>query len=105
MIQTGDMVKGDGTPPMRLLRIAADGVAECLVIDADGVIRRHFHYAKHLRPMREVFQPRTCWKETNSSDLFEIEREERAAAETRRLKRRAARKAKRSNKVKRSVAA
>lgn len=98
----GQMVKGDGTDPMRVVQIV-DGVAECLVIDGDGVIRRHFHYAKGLRPMREVFQPRTCWKETNSFDLLEIEREERAAAEARRQQRRTARKAKRSSKIKRGA--
>lgn len=101
MLRVGEMVKGDGTPPMRLLRIASDGVAECLVVDGDGVIRRHFHFANGLRPMREVFQPRTCWRETNGFDLIEIEREELAAAESRRLQRKSARKAKPSNKIKR----
>jgi hypothetical protein len=101
MLISDDMVKGDGTAPMRLLRIASDGIAECLVVDGDGIIRRHFHHARNLRAMRDVFQPRTCWPETSSFDLVDIEKEELAAALSRRLQRNTARKAKRSNKIKR----
>lgn len=96
----GDMVKGDGPSPMRLLGIE-DGVAECLLIDSDGFVRRLFQSVSALRPMREVFQPRTCWRETNGFDLIKIEKEERAASEARRQQRRAAKKAKPSQKIKR----
>lgn len=94
----GDMVLGEGATPMRLVRIA-DGVAECIVVDLDGRIRRRFHEAKHLRPVREMMQPRTCWTDTNHVDVVAIEQEERAAAESRRLQRRAARQAKRVTKA------
>lgn len=99
MVRAGEMVIGAGGTPMKLLRIAADGVAECIVIDHDGRLYRRFSYARSLRPVREMMQPRTCWAETRQVDLIAIEKEERAAAEARRLQRKAARKAKRSNKA------
>ncbi len=84
---------------MRLVEIAADGMATCLLIDLEGIVRERFVYFSHLKPMREALQPRCCWPESGHLDLIEIEREERAAAEVRRLQRRAARKAKPSNKA------
>ncbi|KIZ41440.1 MULTISPECIES: hypothetical protein [Rhodopseudomonas] len=104
MLRSGEMVKGDAGPPMRFLGIDPDGMARCLVVDDDGVIRHCTVYPNNLRAMRDVFRPRTCWRETNSFDLVEIEKEERAAAESRRLQRKSARKAKRSNKIKRGKA-
>lgn len=101
MITRGEMVKAGASPPMRFVELCDDGMARCLLIDDDGVVQDRFIYFRQLRPMREVFQPRTCWKETGQFDLIEIEREERAAAESRRLQRRAARKARPSNKLKR----
>lgn len=101
MITPGDMVKADGSPPMRFIEICEDGMARCLLVDDDGLVQNRFVYFRHLRPMRVVFQPRTCWKETNGFDLVEIEREERAAAEARRLQRRASRRTKRSMRIKR----
>lgn len=97
----GDMVLGAGSMPMLLLDVAADGVAECLMIDQEGHVRRRFCDAKMLRTVREMMQPRSCWTETRQVDLIAIEKEEREAAEARRQQRRAARKARRSLKLKR----
>lgn len=88
---------------MRFVEIAADGIAKCLFIDNDGFVQDRFIYFSHLKPMRDALQPRSRWPESGHLDLIEIEREERAAAEARRLQRRAARKAKRSNKLTRRV--
>lgn len=102
MFEVGEMVKADAGSPMRFLGVGADGMAKCVFVDDDGVIRHRFVYPSTLRSMRDVFQLRTCWRETNGFDLVEIESEERAAAEARRRQRRAARKAKPSRKIKRS---
>lgn len=103
MVRAGDMVIGAGGAPMRLLRIAIDGVAECIIVDFDGRIRHRFHDARGLRSVREMMQPRSCWAETRQTDIIAIENEERAAAEARRQQRRASRRAKRmqSKKIKR----
>jgi hypothetical protein len=100
MFNRGDMVRTDGTPPMQFIRWR-DGVAECLLIDDDGILRLRFVYPQYLQPMRQSLQPRTCWSETRQIDVMEIEAEERRAAEIRRLERRASKKSKRSNKLKR----
>lgn len=97
------MVKAEGGDQMLMLRQNGDGTADCRRIDGDGVIRQEVYFLSSLRPMREVFQTKSCWPQTNGTDLLEIEKEERAAADARRAQRKASRKAKRSNKIKRQV--
>jgi hypothetical protein len=104
MLRRGEMVKADSGPVMQFLHFD-EGVAACLVIDEHGQSDVRFVHPGSLRRMIDVFRPRTCWRETTGFDLIEIEREERAAAESRRQQRKASRKSKRSNKLKRRVVA
>jgi hypothetical protein len=101
MIEIGDMVRAGG-PPMKLIAVR-HGIAECLLIDHEGRVRLRFHHIDHLSPMRLALQPRSLWAEVRQLDLIEIEEEERKAKAERRARRKAATKAKRSNKIKRGV--
>jgi hypothetical protein len=100
MIRIGDMVRAAG-PPMKLVGFAADGSARCLLIDQDGAIRYRYHDLKHLMPMWQSLQPRCLWPETGQLDLLEIDKEERAAQAARAAERKAAKKSRPSNKLKR----
>lgn len=93
-----------GSGPMKYIGRDRDGMAICLEIDGDGVIRKRAFYPSTLQPMWQKMQPRSCWKDVLHTDEIEFEKEERQAAESRRIARRAARKSKRSNKIKRKTA-
>ncbi len=100
------MVRAGGSPPMLVVG-EEDGIKHCVFVDGGGVIRHRFVPGSALTPLWLSFSPKTAWPDTGHADLIAIEKEERLAAEARRATRRAARKAKRSNRIKerRSVAA
>lgn len=93
------MVRAGGSPPMLVVG-RENGMTECVFIDGAGVIRHRTHPDGSIVPLWLSLSPRTTWPETSQLDLIAIENEERVAAEDRRKSRRAARKAKRSNKIK-----
>jgi hypothetical protein len=99
MIRVSEMVRANGSP-MKVVKLGNDGIAECLLIDGDGIARFHFVPVEQLKPMWQSLQPRSLWPETNAADLLEVEREERVAKEAALLKKKRARRARRSNKIK-----
>lgn len=104
MSYVGQMVRAGGSAPMKVVDISND-IAECVWIDGNGVIRRRFHEIDHLTPFWMSLGPKSLWPDMSQIDLIEIEREERAAAAQRKAQRDAAKKAKKSNKLKRKVSA
>lgn len=103
-MRIGEMVRADGGPPMKLVGVDA-GEAECIWIDSEGSIRRRFCDASRLTPMWMTLGPKSLWPEGGNLDAVEIAREERAAASEKSRERKAAKKARRSNKTKRKAVA
>jgi hypothetical protein len=101
MIRVGVMVRDGGSQPLKVVDLH-NYIAECVYIDDDGVLRRRFREVGALSPLWLSLQPRSFWPDVNQFDLYAIEQEERAAAEARRIQRKAAKKSKRSNKIRRT---
>lgn len=96
------MVKADRGPPMKIATVDEAGVAECIAITEHGEIRLHHYHVGALTAVRDSLGPRSCWPETNESDLAELEREERWARAERKAKRKASNKPKaKSRRIKR----
>jgi hypothetical protein len=102
MIREGAMVRGSG-PPMKVAFIK-DSYAECVFIDSHGVVRTRFVHVASLQPMWQALQPRSLWPEITRLDQIANDREERQILREKEDARRSAKKAKRSNKIKRRVA-
>jgi uncharacterized protein YodC (DUF2158 family) len=98
------MVRGAG-PPMKVAHIGTDGMAECIFVDSNGDIRHRFHHVDNLTPMWLSLQPRSAWPEITQLDQIANQREERLALQAKEAERRASKKSKRSNKIKRRVPA
>jgi uncharacterized protein YodC (DUF2158 family) len=105
MIRSGQMVRAGGSPPMLLSNVDADGQAECLVIDSRGGIRHRFFHVDQLVPLWLSLQPKSLWPEITQVDLIANQREEMLELHAKEERRRAARKSKRSRKVKRKPVA
>ncbi|MCO5129287.1 MAG: hypothetical protein M9932_01815 [Xanthobacteraceae bacterium] len=99
-MRVGEMVKADGIGPLQVVAID-NGVAELLIIDGFGQIRFIYADLKALRPMRDVFNVRSCWPELRRIDEAELAEEERRARLEKRAKAKKARKSKASKKIKR----
>ncbi len=78
-----------------------NGMARCISVDQHGTLRQHFHYVGDLMPLEVVIGARSTWPQMTHLDLREIEEEERAALAERKARDKSARKARRSNKIKR----
>lgn len=100
MIAAGNMVRHGGGPVMKVADVF-NGMVRCIMFDGRGQIRQRFFYEDQLTPLWLTLQPRSLWPDPGQLDLIEIEREERAAAEQRRLAKRASKVSHRSNKIKR----
>jgi hypothetical protein len=77
------------------------GIADCVFVDGNGVIRRRHYFADQLTPLWLSLSPKSTWPQISQLDIIEIEKEEREAKAARKAGRRAARKSRRSNKTKR----
>lgn len=99
MSYVGQMVRVGGSAAMKVIDISG-GIAECIWIDGNGRIRRRYHHVGELTPFWMSLGPKSLWPETTHADLIAIEKEERAASNARKATRRAAKRARRSNKVK-----
>jgi hypothetical protein len=98
------MVRAGSSAPM--LIVSTDrGVALCVFVDGNGIIRERHHHVDQLTPLWLSLSPKTTWPESGNLDLVAIEREEREARASRKASQKAARKARRSNKIRRSDAA
>lgn len=104
MIHFGQMVRVGGSAPMKVIDIS-EGVAECIWIDGAGKICRRFHDVDQLTPFWMSLGPKSLWPDITQIDLIEIEKEERQAAADRKASRKAAKKSRRSNKIKSRTAA
>jgi hypothetical protein len=100
----GRMVRAGSSPPMKVIEVS-DGVARCILVDSEGRIRRRFHHINQLSPLWLSLQPKSCWPEITAVDQIADEREERLALEAKERERRASKKSKRSNKIKRRAPA
>ncbi len=98
----GAMVRAGGSQPMKVVGISGD-VVECVLVDGNGIIRRRYHSADQLSPLWLSLQPKSLWPEITQLDVMAIAREEREATEAKKAERRAAKKSRRSNKIKRRV--
>jgi hypothetical protein len=78
-----------------------DGMARCISVDQHGCLRQHFHYVNELMPLKVAIGARSTWPEMSHLDLREIEDEERRALADRKASEKAARKSRRSKKIKR----
>lgn len=96
----GRMVRAGGSQPMKVADIS-DGIARCILVDSEGRIHRRFHHVDQLSPLWLSLQPKSLWPEITQIDVIAIEHEEEVAAAQRKAQRRAGKKAKRSNKIKR----
>ena len=104
MSYIGQMVRVGGSAAMKVINIT-NGIAECWWIDGSGSVRTRFHDVSQLTPMWMSLGPKSLWPEVTQLDLIEIEKEEQAAVEDRKARKKAAVKSKRSNKAKRGKAA
>ncbi|MBR0945960.1 hypothetical protein [Bradyrhizobium liaoningense] len=101
-MQIGDMVRAYG-PPMKLVSVQ-HGVAKCLLVDYDGIIRYRFHHIDEITPMRLSLQPRSLWPTVTHVDLIEVAEEERRSRAAKKASRRLTNRAKRrSRRIKRLV--
>jgi hypothetical protein len=100
MIRTGEMVRRGGGPVMRVADIFND-MARCILVDGHGRIGQRFHYVGDLTPLWLTLQPKSLWPDPGQLDALEIEREERAATQAKKIKNAASKKAKASRKIKR----
>jgi uncharacterized protein YodC (DUF2158 family) len=98
------MVRAGGSAAMKVVDIS-NNVAECIWIDGNGAIRRRFHYLDQLTPFWMTMGAKSLWPDITQIDLIAIEQEERQAVTERQATRRAAKRARRSNKIKRGRAA
>jgi hypothetical protein len=80
-----------------------DGYAECIFIDSHGAVRIRFVHVGQIRPMWQALQPRSLWPEVTQLDQIANEREERQILREKEEARRSAKRAKRSNKIKRKA--
>lgn len=90
---------------MLLANVDADGQAECLLIDGRGDIRHRYYHIDQLTPLWLSLQPKSCWPEITQLDLIANQREEMLDLQAKEGRRRAAKKGKRSNRLKRAVPA
>jgi hypothetical protein len=97
----GQMVRAGSSQPMKVIGVT-DGIAKCILVDSNGIIRRRFHHIDQLSPLWLSLQPRSLWPETTHIDILAIDQEERAAAASKKERQRLAKKSKRSNKIKRA---
>jgi hypothetical protein len=100
----GRMVRAGSSQPMKVVNLS-DGIAKCILVDSSGFIRRRFHPVDDLTPLWLSLQPRSLWPEITQVDILSIDKEERAAAASKKERQRLAKRAKRSNKIKRRVPA
>ena len=98
MINEGDMVRMEGRT-MRVIAVFSD-FARCVFIDHMGRIQSRWHLIEDLDPLWLTLQPRSLWPELQALDVTEIVEEERRAAQAKKLKAAADRKAKRKHKGK-----
>jgi uncharacterized protein YodC (DUF2158 family) len=100
-MRAGEMVRHNGGGPAMRVMDVFNAMVRCILIDSHGRIRQRFHYDHELTPLWLSLQPRSLWPDPGQLDAVEIEKEERAAAESRKAGRKAGRKQRRSNKAKR----
>jgi hypothetical protein len=96
----GTMVRSGASEPMKILGFHGE-VAECVQVDGNGFIRRRYHPIRQLTPMVNSLQPRSLWPEITRLDQVANDREERRALAQKEAARKAKKKAKRSNKIRR----
>ncbi|WP_246783594.1 hypothetical protein [Bradyrhizobium sp. CCBAU 21365] len=77
------------------------GEAQCVWFDNRGTVHRRSFDVDSLAPLRLVVSPRSTWPEITQIDVIQIEKEQRDVAASRRSARAAARKSRRSNRIKR----
>lgn len=95
------MVRAGGSPPMLVVGVES-GIALCVFVDGNGIIRQRSHPVKNLTPLWLSLSPKTTWPESGNLDEVAIEKEEREARAARKASQKAARKARRSNRIKRA---
>lgn len=97
----GEMVRADGGGPLMKIISRWNDQAHCVWVDQRGVIHRRDFDVNRLSPFWLTIGPRTTWPEITQIDLIAIDREERKAASAREASKKAAKRARRSNKLKR----
>ncbi|MCA6103938.1 hypothetical protein [Bradyrhizobium australafricanum] len=94
------MVRAGNSAPMLIVE-QDGGTATCVFVDSNGSIRKRSCFLDQLTPLWLSLSPKTTWPDTSQIDQISIEKEEREAAAARKVARQAARKARRSNRIKR----
>lgn len=101
-MRDGSMVRCDGRL-MRVLQTFHD-FTRCVWIDGHGNIRSRWFESDRLMSIEAAYRPRSLWPEPGQLEALETEREEQAARTEAVAAKAAARKAKRSNKIRRTAA-
>lgn len=99
-MRKGEMVRADSGGPLMKIVDKSHGEAQCVWFDNRGAVHHRSFDMDSLSPLHLVVSPRSTWPDITQIDLIEIEKEERAAAASRKAANKAARKQRRSNKIK-----
>ena len=102
MAREGEMVRGDG----RLMRVVQTfhQFARCAWVDSHGGIRSKWFERNGLASLESCYRPRSAWPDPGELEALEFEREQQAARAEAVATKAAARKLRRSNKIRRTAA-